>query len=48
MPMSDLDSLAAPTVEVRNEPWVEVTGSPRFPNWLAEHREQYQPVGAGA
>lgn len=22
----------------RNEPWVEVTGSPRFPNWLAESR----------
>src|SRR5437660_4059277 len=29
---------AASQPDAANEPWVEVTGSPRFPNWLAEHQ----------
>src|SRR5207302_10213676 len=45
LPMSDIPPVAVPSGggaiaagDAKNEPWVEVTGSPRFPNWLAEQR----------
>ncbi len=29
---------ASSAAAVKDEPWIEVTGSPRFPNWLSEHQ----------